>query len=139
MLLVFIVFAGLMAVMVYKSMNQHIELVSADYYKDELRYQEKIDGANNAGKISHVLIKPTAEAVSIALPEEIKGLAVTGEILFYCPSQSIADRKFELIVNDDGVMTIDRNKLANVAYLVKLNWQTGNEKYYTEQRLELNK
>jgi hypothetical protein len=119
-------------------MHQTFELVSKDYYKDELRYQDKIDGMNNANKIGNVVIKANGDKVSIQLPKEVQGLALTGEALFYCPDNSLNDRKIPLQVNDDGLMLIEKSKVAKANYQVKLNWQMGNDKYYTEQNLVLN-
>ena len=65
LLLVFTAFALLMSTLVYMCMKQKFELVSKDYYKDELRYQDKIDGMNNANKIGNVLIQENQENVSI--------------------------------------------------------------------------
>jgi hypothetical protein len=138
LLLVFLCFALLMGALVYKCMHQTFELVSKDYYKDELRYQDKIDGINNANKIGNVVIKANGDKVSIQLPKEVQGLALTGEALFYCPNNSLNDRKIPLQVNDEGLMLIEKSKVAKANYQVKLNWQMGNDKYYTEQNLVLN-
>jgi len=43
LVLVFIVFGAFIGYLVYQAVNTKYDLVSKDYYKDELRYQEKID------------------------------------------------------------------------------------------------
>ena len=48
LILVFIVFAAFMGYLVYRASGTHFDLVSKEYYKDELRYQDKIDGFRNA-------------------------------------------------------------------------------------------
>ncbi|MFZ8343681.1 FixH family protein, partial [Staphylococcus aureus] len=48
LLLAFISFALIIGILVYKSINTKYDLVSTEYYKDELRYQDKIDGSGNA-------------------------------------------------------------------------------------------
>jgi hypothetical protein len=135
LLLVFAAFATLMSVMVYKCMHQKFELVSNDYYNEELRYQDKIDGMNNSNKISEVQIKEEGRQINIQLPKEVQGLALTGQALFYCPTDSQKDRKIPVQVNDEGLMIVDKAKLSKAHYLVKLNYQVGNDKYYTEQYL----
>jgi hypothetical protein len=119
-------------------MHQNFELVTKDYYTDELRYQDKIDAMNNANKISSVVIDQNNDKVSIQLPKEIKGLATSGQLWFYCPVNSVNDRKIPLQVNDEGVMLIDKSKIARSNYQVKLNWQIGKEQYYTEKSLTVN-
>lgn len=137
LILVFIVFAGLMGTLVYKCMNQNFELVSKEYYSDELRYQDKIDGMNNANKLSDVTIFKGAEQVNIQLPKELAGLTIKGEAWFYCPTNSINDRKILIDVNDENVFVIDKAKLAKTKYLVKLTWTVGADKYHTEKPLSL--
>ena len=119
-------------------MHQNFELVSQDYYNEELRYQDKIDGANNANKLTSIEIKQTANEVSIQLPKEVQRLGLTGQTLFYCTANSANDRSLPLKVNDEGLMLIDKSKLAKANYKVKLNWQIGNDQYYTEQNLSIN-
>lgn len=137
LLLVFTGFALLMSTLVYKCMHQNFELVSKDYYTDELRYQDKIDGMNNANKIGHVEIKEDGDKVYVHLPKEVQGLALKGQALFYCPVNSTNDRNLPLAVNDAGLMLIDKSKLAKAKYLVKLTWQIGADKYYVEQNLKV--
>jgi len=67
----------------------------------------------------------------------INGRVVTGEAWFYCATNASNDRKIPLKVDNEGVMMIDRNVLAKTNYLVKLNWQSGNEKFYSEQAIQL--
>jgi hypothetical protein len=121
---------------VYKCMKQNFELVSKDYYNDELRYQDKIVGMNNANKVSDVALMQTqTDDVEIKLPKELNGLSATGSVWFYCPTSSINDRKIPLQVNDDGVMQVKRGLLSATNYQVKITWQVGEDKYYAEKYL----
>lgn len=135
LIIVFILFAVLMSTLVYNCMNQNFELVSKDYYNDELRYQDKIDGVNNANKLTTVQIGQTGEEVCVQLPKELNGLATSGQLWFYCVTNASNDRKIPVVVNEDGKMLIDKRKLAKTNYQLKLNWQTGNDKFYNEQSL----
>jgi len=136
LVVVFVVFASLMGFLVYKCMTQKFELVSKDYYNEELRYQDKIDGMNNANKLSDVALSQIAsDDVQIELPKELKGLVATGNVWFYCPTAAINDRKIPLQVSDEGVMQVKRGLLAASNYQVKITWQIGNDKYYTEKLL----
>ena len=137
LLLVFAGFAILMSSLVYLCMKQNFELVSKDYYAEELRYQDKIDGMNNANKISAVSVEERAGGIAIQLPKEVQGLATTGQVHFYCPEDSKRDRKIELAVNDEGLMLIDKAKVTKANYVVKVNWQNGDKKYFAEQRLSV--
>lgn len=138
LILVFIAFAGLMGTLVYKCMSTNFELVSKDYYAEELRYQDKIDGMNNANKISEVTIHSGVAQVNINLPKELHGTAIEGEAWFYCATNASNDRKVKIELNDEGVFVVDKALLAKANYQVKLTWNVGNEKYHAEKDLLLN-
>ncbi|MEP7318229.1 MAG: FixH family protein [Panacibacter sp.] len=137
LLLVFIVFGALIGTLVYKCMQQNFELVSKDYYGDELRYQDKIDGVANANKLSTVRVTEDIADISIQLPKELNGMPLTGEAWFYCANNASNDRRIPLTVDNNGAMFIEKNKLAKTKYLLKLNWQSGEEIFYNEQSIEL--
>ncbi|OYZ47929.1 MAG: hypothetical protein B7Y19_07425, partial [Sphingobacteriales bacterium 24-40-4] len=54
LVVVFVAFALFMGYMVYRALSTKYDLVSKDYYKDELRYQERIDGVKNAVALDSV-------------------------------------------------------------------------------------
>lgn len=138
LVVVFILFALLIGVLVYKAMNTKYELVSKDYYSDELRYQDRIDGRNNAAGISSVSVSQDAEAVLINLPSEMKGKKIEGEAWFYCKTDAQKDRKITLLVDTSGRQVILKKELAKGSYELKLNWQLGEKKYYTERNITVN-
>lgn len=137
LLLAFIVFAALMGTLVYMCTQENFELVSKDYYADELRYQDKIDGTNNANKLSDVVISQTDHELLLNLPKEHAGLAIKGDLWFYCPTNAGYDRKMPLQVNPEGQMQISKSALAHAAYRVKITWQSGSEKFYKEVDLKV--
>lgn len=135
LVVVFLLFAGLMITLVYKAVNTKFELVSKDYYKDELRYQDKIDGANNAHKLSGVLVKQDSGELIIELPIEMKGIVANGDIWLYCSSDATRDKKYDLQPDTSGRQRIAANLIAKGSYLLKLTWSSGGINYYHEQNL----
>lgn len=136
---VFIAFAAHISYMVYKCTQEKFDLVSADYYNQELRYQDKIDGAKNAQKLNAVTLTQTSGSVCLQLPQQLDSKTVTGEVWLYCPANAALDFKHTLQVNKDGCMLIDKKNLAPVTYTAKISWQSGDTKYYNEQKLAVNK
>lgn len=135
LLATFVVFAILMSGLVYKCTKTTFDLVSKDYYADELRYQDKIDGMQNASTISPLTIDQNKSNVRIKLPGEMQGLSVTGEAWFYCATDASLDKKFPLSINGDGLQFVDKNTIAKTNYLVKVNWKAGNKLYYSEKKI----
>ena len=131
--LVFVCFVLFMGTLVYKAVHTKFDLVSSDYYKDELRYQDKIDGRANAKSLSDISISQNADSIAISLPKEIKGESVKGEAWLYCKTNAEKDIKVAFTSED---ILISKNKLDRGGnYQVKLTWTSNNKPYYTEQDL----
>ena len=79
--------------MVYRCMQTPVDLVSKDYYKDELAYQQVIGGTRRANALSRpVRLAATGEGVRVELPVEMKQRSLSGHIRFYCPADAGRDR-----------------------------------------------
>lgn len=137
LVLVFVGFALLIGTLVYKSMHTKFELVSKDYYNDELRYQDKIDGKANAATISSISVVENAEAIIINLPSEHAGHAITGEAWFYCGSNASFDRKISLSTAAHNQLVVLKKNLAKTNYRLKLSWEDSTKKYYDEQLISI--
>ena len=127
LVVVFVVFGAFIGYLVYRAVTTKYDLVSKDYYKDELRYQDKINSQANAAKISDVKIEQDADAVIIHLPQEQKGLAVSGDVYFYCHTA--------LQVDSTNRQIVMKKILQKGAFNVKINWQQGKEPFYFEEKL----
>jgi hypothetical protein len=123
LLLTFIVFGAGMTYMVYRSLSTNYELVEKDYYNQELRYQQVIDGTNLANQLSSsVKIEQTDSGISLELPTEMKNKEISGEILFYCAYDQKKDKKFPLQPDMDGVQLFESSAISPGNYIVKINW-----------------
>ncbi len=135
LVVVFVVFALFMGYMVYRALNTKYNLVSKDYYKEELRYQERIDRVKNAIALGDVTIGQDATTIQIQLPKAHKGYAVKGEVFFYCITDATKDFKLPLQVDASAIQVVMKKQLQKAAYQVKLNWQVGKFAFYNEQKL----
>ncbi len=130
----FSAFVFFMGFMVYKSMHTDFQLVSKEYYKDELAYQQVIDGTNRANKLSTaVTITQTNEMLTIQLPAEMKGKQASASIWLYCPTNDKNDQRFTLTADADGKLLIERKTIAAGNYVVKTNWKADGAAFYNEQ------
>src|SRR5688572_559345 len=99
LLITFLVFGGIMFSLVYGSMSTTFELVSKDYYKDELAFQQVIDARANAKKLEiSPEIRLKGDTVTIHLPASLAGDIDEGKVSFYCPSEAAKDKSFELAI-----------------------------------------
>lgn len=135
LILVFILFAVMMSVLVYKSINTHYDLVSKDYYKDELRYQDKIDGMDNAAKVSDVVVTQDAENVIVNFPKELNKSKTKGEAWFYCATDDMKDKKIPLEIDTSGKQFFPKKELSKTNYILKLSWKIDTLNYFAEKRV----
>jgi len=130
-------FVLLMATLVVSSMRQDFDLVSADYYEQELRYQEVIDAGKNQSVLSEAIaLSLEDDLIVFTFPEEFSGAAVSGKVSFYSPVDASWDRSFE-ISTADNQMLIPKARLKSTAYQVKINWTSEGKDYYQETALTL--
>lgn len=132
--IVLILFGVLMTTLVYKSIQTDYQLVSKDYYKDELKYQQVIDGSNNATTLSSQLkILQNEKGITISFPAEMKNKTITGEYWFYCSYEDDNDRRLEINTGADAMQLIPVEQLAAATYTVKTSWKANGITYYNEQ------
>ena len=132
--IVFVVFAASISYMVYQCFNTPVNLVSDEYYKDEIAYQQIIDGSKNAVSLSSpIMLRQKNSEIIIQLPAEMKSKPVSGSVLFYCASNSDKDRKFSLQVGQNAQQVINPGKVMPGSYIVKTEWWANKIHYYNEQ------
>jgi len=130
-------FVALMVVMVVKSMHQKIDLVSKDYYAEELAFQKQIDAGKNQATLSAAAsVHADAQNVMIEFPPEFKNENIKGNVHFYAPANADFDKGFPIVTNSNTV-SIPRNLLQQARYTMKLNWEASGRKYYQETDLNL--
>ncbi|HEY0678862.1 MAG TPA: FixH family protein [Chitinophagaceae bacterium] len=136
LMFVFIAFGGFMGFMVYSCIQTPISLVSAEYYKDELNYQQVIDGKNRANKLKEqVTITQDEEHVQLQLPTGTDQLSPEGKVWFYCVNDGKKDRKFQLETNTENLQRFAMSDLRPGRYIVKVDWNAQGNNYYSEKEI----
>jgi hypothetical protein len=129
----FIAFAGMIVYMVVQSMNTRYELVSNEYYKDELQYQQVIDGTSRANQLSSkTTVTQQNDDLVIQLPAEMQEKIITGSLWFYNATDSKKDKKLALQVTDKATQNIDSKLFMPGTYTAKISWQSNGVNYYSE-------
>lgn len=133
-----LVFVSWMAYMVYRCATTDFQLVEKEYYKNELRYQQVIDGTSRANKLSsHATVTRQHDKVIVQLPEEMKDRAVKGKLWFYCAYDAALDKNMQLDVNSNGEQVLDATVFEPGNYTVKIEWICNDISYFSQQKLSL--
>jgi len=131
----FVLFAGFILYMVVRSFQLDIDLVSDNYYSDEINFQDRIDQKANLRALGEKVnvSKIGTDQVRFEFPKD-HGLA-NGEIHFYHVSRKLFDRRFPIQL--DSISRQDLNTEALVAgrYKVKMSWTTRGKDYFQESEI----
>jgi len=138
MMTVFILFAAAMIYLAYRCMHVNTDLVTKEYYKDELKYQDLIDGTRTANALSgKIQIIQDEKAITVQLPVEMKDEKVSGNIWFYCAADISKDRHIPIETNSEAMQRINKNRLLPGIYTVKFDWSSNKKNYHAEQPLTI--
>ncbi len=134
-MLVFCLFALLIGTLVYKSMNTKYELVTKDYYKDELKYQDRIDAEKASGKISDISVIQENDSIKVIFPKELASSITNGDIWFYCKTDEVKDRHINFKNIADNSFAVATATLRKANYQAKISYKTNNNSYYSEKEI----
>lgn len=135
--IIYVIFAAGIMTMVYMTTLQNRDLVTDDYYEQELAYQQVIDrSANTAGLSQQLSIARKDNKLIIAFPAEFSGISAKGEWSLYYAADKKKDLNGSFSTNS-AVQELNIPREASGNYLLKLNWECRGEKFYFEQSIFL--
>lgn len=135
----FICFMSYIIFFVTQAMRSEVNLVSKDYYQQELVYQDHIDVMNRtAAQKQEVTVAAPAGTGQVIL--NIAGGTkekVTGTISFFRPSDGTQDFEVPVNLNESGNQLLNTGKLSKGLWRVKIDYSRGGQQYYSETQLTL--
>lgn len=134
--LVFAAFATLIGALVYGAMHTKFELVSKEYYKDELNYQQKIDGRQNAKDAGALVVTKSADTVALELPASFIHENIKADVWFYCKINSASDRRNNIVITN-GRYVFERKYFPAAEYEVRLQMEAQGKTYYYTTVMDL--
>jgi len=136
--IVYISFVVLMIAMVFFVSGQDHDLVAEDYYDQEIKYQDKIDRAQQtADKHAQVILALANDEIIFRFPKEYVSKGITGEVAFMRPSNLKLDQKLPIIMDESGIMHANATSFEKGFWRVSVNWQAGSDTFSTESSFSL--
>ena len=135
---VFVLFAGYIGYMVQRAMRTSVDLVSADYYQQELAYQQRMESvARTAALPAPVQLRyeAAAQRLTLRLPAAMASQAVQGEIHFFRPSDQKLD--FRLPLQAGPNQQFNTAKMQAGYWRVRLDFTADGQPYFVEKQLLL--
>ena len=123
--------------MVFLSAKENRDLVSENYYAEEIAYQQVIDQSSKTAALSaQVELIASASQLIVQLPKEFYGLQTNGEWTLYYAADKARDIAGK-ISTENGNYSIAIPRDATGQYLFKMHWKVGNKEYYFEKNIFL--
>lgn len=135
--IVYSVFVLGIMTMVFLSAKENTDLVSENYYAEEIAYQQVIDQSSKTAALSTpVELTLASNTLTIQLPKSFSQQQTSGQWTLYYA----ADKKKDLIGNfhpQHGAYLIKLPAGTKGRFTLKLQWQTNGIEYYFEKSIFL--
>jgi hypothetical protein len=134
---VYCAFAAGIGYMAYRATNENFDLVTPDYYAEELKHQSRIDAVNNANALSTSLqYKVEDSKIKFIFPHECVGKDLHGVMKLYCASDAAKDlqRSFTL---SDSLYTFELPKDAHGSREIQVTWYASGKEFYYSKKVTL--
>lgn len=119
----------LFLILVFPMGKQNAEMISNNYYEEELRYQDIIDAKKNAAKLEQQPVyKATSEGMMISFPASIKVDEDKVNFVLFRTEDSNLDVKKEVGLQHN-VFLIPKKVLSPGSYTLKLKWTENKNPY----------
>ncbi len=111
------------------------DLVTEDYYQEELLHQNEIDKELNAKELSiNVSWTKTNEGIEIVFPDNLDYKKITGKVFLYRPSNKKLDSETTISLSSHK-MLIPSDQLLDGRWNIKIDWQYKGKPYLLRESL----
>jgi hypothetical protein len=132
----FVLFAVFIGTLVTVCMRQEISLVSTDYYKEELIYQDQITRIENTqALVEKPIITTTANSLKIQFSQFSQ--LNRGEIRLFCPSNERNDKSFIVNASQANEQNFPINALPHGMYKARFSWSIGDKEFFLEEIINI--
>jgi len=111
------------------------DLVTEDYYAEELNYQNDINKLTNANNLNQkITYKKSAEGLIINFPNDIDFTKIKGKVFLYRPSNKQLDFDTAISLSKPYLLIPD-NRLVDGRWNIKIDWKFNNQSYLYKETI----
>ncbi|MDC6387505.1 FixH family protein [Maribacter sp. PR1] len=111
------------------------DLVTEDYYRQELAYQKEIDAQNNAtNDIVNLELKKQANGLQIVFPKNLDPNKIQGTVSLYRPSNKQLDFDLPISLSNNHLLIPDK-RLLDGRWDIKVNWVYNGKEYLHKENI----
>lgn len=131
-------FVALIVSLVVMCFRQDVELVSADYYDQEIKFQEKIEAGNNERQLANsIQHRISGDGIVLTIDSTLLTKDFNGTIILFRPSNSKMDKEYKMEFKNKE-QKIDSKVLVHGAYKLQLSWVSNQKHYFKEDVIFIN-
>ena len=105
------------------------DLVSEDYYGDELKFQDDIDKETHSKTLkTNLTWTKTEEGILIHFPEDIDITMIKGNVFLYRPSNKQFDFEIPISLSNHTLLIPDKRLLGG-RWNIKIDWKYNSNAY----------
>ncbi|MDC6367108.1 MULTISPECIES: FixH family protein [Flavobacteriaceae] len=136
--LAFIAFITFILYFVYRMSTDdraNHDLVTEEYYKQELAYQQEIDAARSASEMGATIkVQKSEEGITLIFPEQFNPKKIKGTVSLYRPSNKHLDVDFPISLSKTHLLIPD-NRLVDGRWDIIVKWQYEGKPFLHKEKL----
>ncbi|MFD2517677.1 FixH family protein [Salinimicrobium flavum] len=111
------------------------DLVTEEYYKTELSFQQQLDKEINAQNLTeNIKTEKTPEGLVITFPDELEYTGIAGTMFLYRPSDKQLDSEFPLLLSSHQLLVPDK-RLAGGRWNINVDWTYAGQSYFYKEEI----
>jgi len=124
--------------LVYKTFDYKINKVSEDYYERGLNHSEQMKRVENSRPYAHEFKVDYTDVCTLQFPTYFIDKEVSGEVLFFRPSDYSQDKTFEIAMDTNGRQLVSLDHFYKGRYIIKVTLSLEEIPYYFESDIVFN-
>ena len=129
----FILFAAFIGTLVTVCLRQDISLVSKDYYKEELQYENQLTRLKNVSQLSSKPVIKVLENKTIQITFDRFNDMENGELRLFRPSDSSKDKKYSIVPTSNATQEFPTTDLTPGMDRAKMQWTMNGKEFFLEE------
>lgn len=128
-------FIGFISFIMYFVISMNVDdkydhdLVTEEYYQEELAYQESIEKIKNSKSLTNnISWKRTEKGLEMTFPENLNPEEIEGNVFLYRPSNKQLDFETKISLSNHHLLIPDK-RLLDGRWNIKIDWQYKGKSY----------
>lgn len=136
--IVIIAFVSFFTGFIIYSFSHDVNLVSKDYFPDEIAYESTIEKIKNSNKLSEKIdLVKINDKIELIFPQGFLYTKISGSIHFFYITSYKEDKKFEIKLNNTGKQVFEVKDFKKGRFTIKIDWLYNKSAYYQEIKTTL--